>query len=156
MPRKRYLSVQPRSDFLRLNYKTLDHTSVYASLSDCPKSGDSSAVHDSGLTNRPRLDRGVVPGITDHTFRTLGEKFGVSYRMCASNIIPPPLRLTIHVPASGVLEIEILNTQLSLDDALFDENGAAIVIHEGPDAYASDPAVDQYPDRAVLGQKFAQ
>ena len=33
MPRKRYLSVQPRSDFLRLNYKTLDHTSVYASLS---------------------------------------------------------------------------------------------------------------------------
>ena len=46
----------------------------------------------------------------------------------------------IHVPASGALEIEVLNTQLSLDEALFDEDGAAIVIHEGADDYASDPA----------------
>ena len=46
----------------------------------------------------------------------------------------------IHVPDSGALEIEVLNTQLRLDDALFDEDGAAIVIHEGPDDYASDPA----------------
>ena len=46
----------------------------------------------------------------------------------------------IHVPDSGALEIEVLNTQLRLDEALFDEDGAAIVIHEGPDDYASDPA----------------
>jgi Cu-Zn family superoxide dismutase len=46
----------------------------------------------------------------------------------------------IHVPESGALEIEVLNTLLSLDDALFDEDGASIVIHEGPDDYVSDPA----------------
>jgi len=46
----------------------------------------------------------------------------------------------IHVPDSGALEIEVLNTQLHLDASLFDEDGAAIVIHEGPDDYVSDPA----------------
>ena len=46
----------------------------------------------------------------------------------------------IHVPDTGMLELEILNTQVNLDDSLFDEDGAAIVIHEGPDDYASDPA----------------
>lgn len=46
----------------------------------------------------------------------------------------------IHVPASGALEIEVLNTALALDDRLFDADGAAIVIHEGADDYASDPA----------------
>lgn len=46
----------------------------------------------------------------------------------------------IHVPASGSLEIEILNTRLRLDGSLFDDDGAAIVIHEGADDYHSDPA----------------
>lgn len=46
----------------------------------------------------------------------------------------------IHVPASGELEIEILNTDLKLDYGLFDADGAAIVIHAGPDDYTSDPA----------------
>ena len=46
----------------------------------------------------------------------------------------------IHVPDSGELEIEILNTLLKLDYGLFDADGAAIVIHAGPDDYMSDPA----------------
>ena len=46
----------------------------------------------------------------------------------------------IHVPESGALEIEVLNTQLHLDASLFDEDGAAIVIHDGPDDYVTDPA----------------
>ena len=46
----------------------------------------------------------------------------------------------IHVPASGSLEIEVLNTFLRLDASLFDDDGAAIVIHEGPDDYRTDPA----------------
>ncbi len=46
----------------------------------------------------------------------------------------------IHVGASGALEIEVLNTMLRLDDALFDADGAAIVIHAGPDDYKTDPA----------------
>lgn len=46
----------------------------------------------------------------------------------------------IHVPASGSLEIEVLNAQMDLGPALFDEDGAAIVIHAGPDDYKTDPA----------------
>ena len=46
----------------------------------------------------------------------------------------------IHVPASGSLEIEVLNTLLKLDSNLFDADGAAIVLHAGPDDYKTDPA----------------
>jgi len=46
----------------------------------------------------------------------------------------------IHVPASGRLVQEVLNTRLALDDGLFDSDGAAIVIHAGPDDYESNPA----------------
>jgi len=46
----------------------------------------------------------------------------------------------IHVPNSGVLEIEVLNTRLDLNGKLFDDDGAAIVIHDGPDDYESNPA----------------
>ncbi len=46
----------------------------------------------------------------------------------------------IHIPASGALDIEVLNTALALDERLFDADGAAIVIHEGADDYTSDPA----------------
>ena len=46
----------------------------------------------------------------------------------------------IHVPPASVLEQEVLNTALALDDALFDADGAAIVIHAGADDYATNPA----------------
>ncbi len=46
----------------------------------------------------------------------------------------------IHVPASGELEIEVLNALLVLDGQLFDADGASIVIHDGPDDYVTDPA----------------
>ena len=46
----------------------------------------------------------------------------------------------IHVPASGALEIEVLNTLLKLDANLFDADGSAIVLHAGPDDYKTDPA----------------
>lgn len=46
----------------------------------------------------------------------------------------------IHVPATGLLNIEIFNDRVRLDDALFDEDGAAVVIHEGPDDYETNPA----------------
>ena len=46
----------------------------------------------------------------------------------------------LHIPESGELTLEILNHQLVLDDRLFDGDGAAIMIHAGPDDYTSDPA----------------
>ncbi len=46
----------------------------------------------------------------------------------------------IHVPSTGMINVEVFNDELRLDDRLFDGDGAAIVIHEGPDDYATNPA----------------
>jgi superoxide dismutase, Cu-Zn family len=51
----------------------------------------------------------------------------------------------IHVPESGALDIEIFNTAISFhngDGALFDNDGSAIVIHDGADDYESQPSGD--------------
>ena len=45
----------------------------------------------------------------------------------------------LHVPADGRLKIEVLNPEVTLD-GLLDEDGAALVIHAGPDDYETDPA----------------
>lgn len=46
----------------------------------------------------------------------------------------------IHVPASGLVNIEIFNDSVRLDEKLFDSDGAAVVIHQGPDDYETNPA----------------
>jgi Cu-Zn family superoxide dismutase len=48
----------------------------------------------------------------------------------------------IHVPDNGKLTIEILNPMVNLsgENALLDEDGAALVIHADADDYMSDPA----------------
>jgi len=46
----------------------------------------------------------------------------------------------LHIPDNGALSVEILNHQLALDERLFDEDGASIMIHAGPDDYTSDPS----------------
>ena len=51
----------------------------------------------------------------------------------------------IHVPESGQLHIEVLNQMVNLRLGLLDEDGSAIVIHEGADDYVSDPAGDAGP-----------
>jgi len=51
----------------------------------------------------------------------------------------------IHVPETGKLRIEILNQRIDLNDGLLDADGSAIVIHEGPDDYVTDPAGDAGP-----------
>lgn len=51
----------------------------------------------------------------------------------------------IHVPANGKLRIEVLNEMVNLPMGLLDEDGAAIVIHAGPDDYVSNPAGDAGP-----------
>lgn len=52
----------------------------------------------------------------------------------------------IHVPASGNLQIEILAPKVTLakgtKNSLFDDDGSAIVIHQGVDDYSSQPAGD--------------
>jgi Cu-Zn family superoxide dismutase len=60
----------------------------------------------------------------------------------------------LHVPASGVLDLEVLNTSITLDkdkpNSVFHPDGTAIVIHAGKDDYASDPA-GKAGDRIICG-----
>jgi Cu-Zn family superoxide dismutase len=47
----------------------------------------------------------------------------------------------LHVPDTGVVELEVLVTDAKLtEDSLLDADGAAVVVHAGPDDYATDPA----------------
>ena len=50
----------------------------------------------------------------------------------------------LHVPANGVLVVEILNAAVTLEkgkpNSLIRDGGTAIVIHAGKDDYKSDPA----------------
>ena len=52
----------------------------------------------------------------------------------------------LHVPESGNLRIEVLNTLVSLSDsgegALLDADGSALMIHSGADDYESQPSGD--------------
>jgi Cu-Zn family superoxide dismutase len=52
----------------------------------------------------------------------------------------------IHVPESGELTVEIINPMVVLEPGhprtLFDADGSALVIHDGPDDFSSQPAGD--------------
>jgi superoxide dismutase, Cu-Zn family len=55
----------------------------------------------------------------------------------------------LHVPADGALEIEVLNTAITLDkgkpNSVHHQGGTAAVIHGGKDDYTSDPAGNAGP-----------
>jgi Cu-Zn family superoxide dismutase len=50
----------------------------------------------------------------------------------------------LHIPASGALEIELVNAAITLDkgkpNSVFHQGGSAVVIHGGKDDYTNDPA----------------
>lgn len=50
----------------------------------------------------------------------------------------------IHVPESGALHIEVLNARVSFEgeNALFDADGSALIIHSGADDYETQPSGD--------------
>ena len=52
----------------------------------------------------------------------------------------------LHVPQSGDLSVEVLNTAVTLEkgkpNSLFDNDGSSLVIHAKADDYKSDPAGD--------------
>ena len=109
--------------------ETPQGTLLHAKLENLPAGAHAFHVHAVGVCEPPFKSAG------GH-FNPGGAKHGIdSAEGMHAGDMP-----NIHVPESGALEIEVLNTQLHLDASLFDEDGAAIVIHEGPDDYASDPA----------------
>ena len=104
-------------------------TLLHAKLENLPAGAHAFHVHAVGVCEPPFKSAG------GH-FNPTGAKHGIeSAEGVHAGDMP-----NIHVPESGALEIEVLNTQLRLDAALFDEDGAAIVIHDGPDDYVTDPA----------------
>lgn len=46
----------------------------------------------------------------------------------------------VHVPASGAMQLEILNEAVTVDELLEAADGTAIVMHEDADDYSTDPA----------------
>ena len=50
----------------------------------------------------------------------------------------------LHIPADGSLDVEVMNTAVTLDkekpNSVFHPGGTAVVIHAGKDDYTSDPA----------------
>ena len=104
-------------------------TLLHATLENLPAGAHAFHVHAVGVCEPPFKSAG------SH-FNPTGAKHGIeSAEGVHAGDMP-----NIHVPESGALEIEVLNTLLHLDASLFDEDGAAIVIHDGPDDYVSDPA----------------
>jgi len=104
-------------------------TLLHAKLENLPAGAHAFHVHAVGVCEPPFTSSGghFNPGGAKHGFDS-------AEGMHAGDMP------NIHVPASGVLEIEVLNTLLKLDATLFDADGVAIVIHDGPDDYVSDPA----------------
>ena len=104
-------------------------TLLHAKFSNLPAGAHAFHVHTVGKCEPPFKSAG------GH-FNPGGKKHGF---MAADGLHAGDMP-NIHVPASGSLETEVLNTLLKLDSSLFDADGAAIVLHEGPDDYKTDPA----------------
>lgn len=100
-----------------------------AKLTGLPEGTLAFHVHETGLCEPPFTSAGghYNPDSAKHGF---GAEDGPH-----SGDMP-----NIYVPASGDVTFEVLNANLELDDSLLDADGAAIVIHAGPDDYQSDPA----------------
>lgn len=57
----------------------------------------------------------------------------------------------IEAPDSGAVTVEVLNPFIRLEEGdVFDEDGASLMVHSGPDDYASQPAGDA-GDRIACG-----
>jgi Cu-Zn family superoxide dismutase len=86
-------------------------------------------VHETGACEPPFESAGghFNPGGAEHGFLTEGGPHAGDMT-------------NVTVGDDGVVAVEILDTFLTLDRTLFDEDGAALVIHAGPDDYRTQPS----------------
>lgn len=85
-------------------------------------------------------------GVCEPPFKSAGGHYnpaGVTHGMLSEDGMHAGDLPNIHV-ADGPLTLEVLAGEVTLAEAaentLFDEDGSAIVIHQGPDDYQTDPA----------------
>jgi Cu-Zn family superoxide dismutase len=100
---------------------------VTLALKDAPAGVHAFHVHEVGKCEPPFKSAG------GH-FNPDGKKHGFVAEGSHAGDMP-----NLHIPQSGDLEQEILNTNLTVDGML-DADGAAVILHAGADDYKSDPA----------------
>ena len=110
--------------------QTPNGTLLYANFNRLPPGVHAFHVHAIGHCKPPFKSAGP------HFFKASGEKHGL-----LSDVGPHAGDLpNIYTPATGILELEVLVPNVDLDKKVFDNDGSALVIHEGTDDYKTDPA----------------
>ncbi|MFA9460782.1 superoxide dismutase family protein [Thiohalorhabdus methylotrophus] len=107
---------------------------VHAELDGMPEGTHAFHIHEKGKCKPPFKSAGGHYNPKDHQHGFMNED---GYH---AGDMP-----NIYVPDSGELEAVIFNPKVSMNDELLDDNGAAVVIHEGADDYMTDPAGDAGP-----------
>jgi Cu-Zn family superoxide dismutase len=110
--------------------QTPNGTLLYASFSRLPPGVHAFHIHSIGNCKPPFKSAGP------HFFKVPGEKHGLLDEAGPHAGDLP----NVYVPATGILEVEALAQNVNLDMKVFDNDGSALVIHEGADDYKTDPA----------------
>jgi Cu-Zn family superoxide dismutase len=110
--------------------QTSNGTLLYANFDRLSPGVHAFHVHGIGNCKPPFKSAGP------HFFNVPGEKHGlIDETQPHAGDLP-----NIYVPATGNLELEVLAPNVSLNETVFDNDGSALVVHEGPDDYRTDPA----------------
>lgn len=109
-------------------------TSIVAQLEGLPEGTHAFHIHETGTCEPPFTSAG------GH-FNPTGANHGFDSQT-GPHVGDLP---NIYVPASGELTFESFNMRLEVSETLLDGDGAAVVIHEGPDDYETDPAGNAGP-----------
>jgi len=132
------------------------------SASSTLKDKDGNEVGQAALTRTPNgvlmnvTLTGIAPG--EHAFHvhTVGKCEAPDFKSAGPHFNPDQTKHgvknpegphsgdmpNLHVPESGKLQVEILNTLVSLDEdaALLDDDGSTLIVHATADDYKTDPA----------------